>query len=93
MIKIYDFEIFLGMYIYFILNSDFPGEPVNGIENRLDHCSITVSPPLNPDHEAIDVPDDLLRQLAVLGKVSLLNFRALFTEKWEEWKNRENIAL
>jgi hypothetical protein len=29
-----------------------------------------VSPPLNPDHEAIDVPDDLLRQLAVLGKVS-----------------------
>ena len=48
----------------------FPGEPVNGIENRLDHCSITVSPPLNPDHEAIDVPDDLLRQLAILGKVS-----------------------
>ena len=62
----------------------FSGEPVNGIENRLDHCSITVSPPLNPDHEAIDVPDDLLRQLAVLGKVSILNFRALFTEKREE---------
>ena len=73
------------MYTSFYLNSDFfPGEPVNGIENRLDHCSITVSPPLNPDHEAIDVPDDLLRQLAVLGKVSLLNFRALFTEKREE---------
>ena len=50
--------------------SDFSGEPVNGIENRLDHCSITVSPSLNPDHESIDVPDDLLRQLAILGKVS-----------------------
>ena len=47
------------------------GEPVNGIENRLDHCSITVSPSLNPDHESIDVPDNLLRQLAILGKVSL----------------------
>lgn len=46
------------------------GEPVNGIENRLDHCSITVSPPLNPDHESIDVPDDLLRQLTISGKVS-----------------------
>lgn len=43
---------------------------MNGIENRLDHCSITVSPPLNPDHESIDVPDDLLHQLSIQGKVS-----------------------
>ncbi len=51
-------------------NGQFSGEPVNGIENRLDHCSISVSPPLNPDHESIDVPDDLLHQLSVLGQVS-----------------------
>merc|ERR1712066_964355 len=63
----------MGADVHIVMTTGSPtgnGEPVNGIENRLDHCSITVSPPLNPDHEAIDVPDDLLRQLAILGKVS-----------------------
>ena len=45
------------------------GEPVNGIENRLDHCTVTVSPELNPDHESVEVPDDLLRSLQIIGKV------------------------
>ena len=66
--KRYSYNIFLKC-IFFLYN--FLGEPVNGIENRLDHCSISVSPSLNPDHESIDVPDNLLRQLAILGKVSL----------------------
>jgi hypothetical protein len=43
---------------------------VNGIENRLDHCSVSVSPSLNPDHEQIEVPDDLLRSLSIVGSVS-----------------------
>ena len=45
------------------------GEPVNGIENRLDHCAVTVSPPLNPDHESVEVPEDLLRSLKITGTV------------------------
>jgi len=70
-----DFKLGVRIFadVHIVMTTGSPtgnGEPVNGIENRLDHCSITVSPPLNPDHEAIDVPDDLLRQLAVLGKVS-----------------------
>ena len=48
------------------------GEPVNGIDNRLDRCTVSVSPPLNPDHESLGVPDDLLKSLAsVSGSVSL----------------------
>jgi len=70
-----DFKLGVRIFadVHIVMTTGSPtgtGEPVNGIENRLDHCAITVSPPLNPDHESIDVPDDLLRQLAVLGKVS-----------------------
>ena len=43
---------------------------MNGIENRLDKCSVSVSPPLNADHEKLDVPEDLLRSLQIMGKVS-----------------------
>ncbi len=45
------------------------GEPVNGIENRLDACAVSVSPPLNADHESFSVPEDLLRSLQVRGSV------------------------
>ena len=70
-----DFKLGVRIFadVHIVMTTGSPtgnGEPVNGIENRLDHCAITVSPPLNPDHESIDVPDDLLRQLAVLGQVS-----------------------
>ena len=43
---------------------------MNGIENRLDKCVVSVSPPLNGDHEKLDVPEDLLRSLQIMGKVS-----------------------
>lgn len=71
-----DFKLGVRIFadVHIVMTTGSPtgtGEPVNGIENRLDHCSITVSPSLNPDHESIDVPDNLLRQLAILGKVSL----------------------
>jgi len=70
-----DFKLGVRIFadVHIVMTTGSPtgnGEPVNGIENRLDHCSITVSPSLNPDHESIDVPDNLLRQLAILGKVS-----------------------
>jgi len=54
-------------------NANGNGEPVNGIENRLDQCMVSVSPALNPDHESLDVPHDLLKSLAgvVSGKVSV----------------------
>ena len=47
------------------------GEPVNGIENRLDECKVSISPDLNADHESISVPDDLMRSLEIKGNVSL----------------------
>ncbi len=50
---------------------------MNGIENRLDECSISVTPPLNSDHERFDVPNDLLRSLQIVGKVT--NSQAVFT--------------
>merc|ERR1719295_1379862 len=50
---------------------EFGGEPVNSVENRLDRCTVSVSPPLNPDHEALGVPDDLLKSLpSVTGSVT-----------------------
>lgn len=66
---------------YYSQNSNFlidilflkiSGEPVNGIENRLDHCKVTVSPSLNPDHESVEVPGDLLRSLSIIGKVKIV---------------------
>ncbi len=41
---------------------------MNGIENRLDSCTVSVSPPLNSDHESFEVPLDLLRSLQVTGR-------------------------
>jgi hypothetical protein len=38
---------------------------VNGLETRLDRCVVTVSPALNPDHEHVLVPDDLVRAIGV----------------------------
>ncbi len=43
---------------------------MNGIENRLDSCTVTVSPPLNADHEIIDIPEALLQSLNIVGKVT-----------------------
>lgn len=63
-------RIFADVHIVMTTGSSTGGEPVNGIENRLDHCSVSVSPSLNPDHEQIEVPDDLLRSLSIVGSVS-----------------------
>jgi hypothetical protein len=46
-------NFFLSWWESTIFLFHFLGEPVNGIENRLDHCSVSVSPSLNPDHEQV----------------------------------------
>jgi len=63
-------RIFADVHILMTTSSSSGGEPVNGIENRLDHCTVSVSPPLNPDHESVEVPDDLLRSLKITGTVA-----------------------
>merc|ERR1712061_976535 len=63
-------RIFADVHILMTTSSSSGGEPVNGIENRLDHCAVSVSPPLNPDHESVEVPDDLLRSLKITGTVA-----------------------
>lgn len=63
-------RIFTDVHIVMTSGSNRNGEPVNGIENRLDRCEVTVSPPLNGDHEFFEVPDDLLKSLKIQGSVS-----------------------
>jgi len=46
-------RIFADAHVVMTTGSSNGGEPVNGIENRLDHCVVSVSPALNPDHEQV----------------------------------------
>jgi len=48
----------------------FSGEPVSVIERKLDACTVSVYPPLNPDHESLTVPETMLGQLGIVQKVS-----------------------
>ena len=36
----------------------------------MDRCTVTVSPALNPDHEQIEVPEELLKSLSIVGSIS-----------------------
>ncbi len=40
------------------------------IERKLDACTVTVYPPLNPDHEALSVPENMLCQLGIVEKIT-----------------------
>jgi len=47
------------------------GEPMVGASlDRLDKCSISVFPPLNPDHEEIMLPDLMIRSLNLRSEIS-----------------------
>jgi len=46
------------------------GEPVSVIEKQLDSCTVSVYPPLNPDHETVTVPENMLTQFGIVGKVN-----------------------
>jgi hypothetical protein len=46
------------------------GEPVSVIEKQLDSCTVSVYPPLNPDHETVTVPENMLTQFGIVAKVN-----------------------
>lgn len=64
-------RVFADVHIVMTTGSVSTGEPVNGIENRLDECHISISPDLNGDHETISVPNDLMSSMGIRGNVSL----------------------
>jgi hypothetical protein len=45
-------------------------EPVSVIERKLDACTVTLYPPLNPDHESLSVPIHMIGQLGIVEKIS-----------------------
>ncbi|XP_059490365.1 calsyntenin-1 isoform X2 [Neocloeon triangulifer] len=46
------------------------GEPMTVIEKKLDSCTVSVYPPLNPDHETLTLPDNMMAQFGIVAKVS-----------------------
>lgn len=40
------------------------------LERRIDSCSISVYPSLNPDHETLTIPADLLAKFGISAKAS-----------------------
>ena len=52
-----------------VSRSEEDSEPVTGTETKVDKCSISVFPPLNPDHERIELPSLMLKTLNIIGSV------------------------
>ncbi|XP_065559278.1 calsyntenin-1-like [Artemia franciscana] len=48
---------------------------------RIDSCLVTLSPPLNPDHEIVALPEGLLQQLGLKAKMSTEGFLLKGTDK------------
>lgn len=46
------------------------GEPVSVIEKKLDSCTVSVYPSLNPDHETMTLPENMVSQLGITAKVN-----------------------
>ncbi|XP_047103065.1 calsyntenin-1 [Schistocerca piceifrons] len=46
------------------------GEPISVIEKQLDSCTVSVYPPLNPDHETVTLPENMLTQFGIVAKVT-----------------------
>jgi len=46
-------------------------EPEDEEESKLDHCSVSVFPPLNPDHEEIHLPEAMLKSLNIVGSSNI----------------------
>lgn len=40
------------------------------IEKKLDSCIISVYPSLNPDHETLTLPENMLTQFGIVAKIS-----------------------
>lgn len=43
---------------------------MESIEKRLDSCVVTVYPSLNPDHETLTVPHNMITQFGITAKLS-----------------------
>jgi len=48
----------------------FIAELTNVLERRIDSCIISVYPSLNPDHETLTIPADMLAKFGISAKVS-----------------------
>jgi len=48
----------------------FIAELTNVLERRIDSCVISVYPSLNPDHETLTIPTDMLAKFGISAKVS-----------------------
>ena len=44
---------------------------VNDDNDKVDHCSVDVFPPLNPDHEELHIPQNMLLALNIGGSASI----------------------
>lgn len=45
-------------------------DSLNVPEPRLDSCIVSIYPSLNPDHEALTLPEARLQQFGILAKIS-----------------------
>lgn len=61
-----------GKSIQFFYNSRylFSDEPITVIERKLDSCTVSVYPSLNPDHETMTLPENMVSQLGITAKVN-----------------------
>lgn len=50
--------------------ADVSGEGISVIQKKLDSCVVSVYPSLNPDHETITLPENMLTQFGIIAKVS-----------------------
>merc|ERR1711936_665089 len=46
-------------------------EPNDEEESRLDRCSVSIFPPLNPDHEELHLPQAMLVSLNIVGSSNI----------------------
>lgn len=46
------------------------GEPISVIQKKLDSCIVSVYPSLNPDHETLTLPENMLTQFGIVAKIS-----------------------
>lgn len=54
------------MSLYFFLT----GELMSAIQKKLDSCIVSVYPSLNPDHESLTLPENMLTQFGIVAKIS-----------------------
>lgn len=60
----------LEHYIQFFFFFFVTAEMTNVLERRIDSCIISVYPSLNPDHETLTIPADILAKFGISAKVS-----------------------